>query len=69
MKKTLKLWMLQLIVLSIVSCTTDIADNPVVYTPFEQVLMETELFTDISQLTEPDEKHKDMVTDVKATLK
>jgi hypothetical protein len=47
-KKTLKLWMLQVIVLSIVSCN-DIADNPVVYTSFEQELTKTKLFTDIKE--------------------
>ena len=49
MKKTLKSWMLLVIVLSIVSCTTDITDNPVVSTPLEQTLTETGLFTDIKE--------------------
>ena len=49
MKKTLKSWMLLVIVLSIVSCTTDITDNPVVYLPLEQELTETGLFTDIKE--------------------
>ena len=49
MKKTLKSWMLLVIVLSIVSCTTDITDNPVVSTSLEQTLTETGLFTDIKE--------------------
>lgn len=49
MKKTLKSWMLLAIVLSIVSCTADIADNPVVNTPLDQELTETGLFTDIKE--------------------
>ena len=49
MKKTLKSWMLLAIVLSIVSCTADIADNPVVNTPLDQELTETGLFTDIME--------------------
>lgn len=49
MKKTLKSWMMLVIVLSIVSCTTDITDNPVVSTSLEQTLSETGLFTDIKE--------------------
>lgn len=49
MKKTLKSWMLLLaIALSIVSCI-DNQDTPVVYAPLNQVLAETELFTDIKE--------------------
>jgi hypothetical protein len=40
--------MLLAIAISIVSCT-DIFDNPVVYAPFDQVLTETEIFTDIKE--------------------
>ena len=47
-KKNLKLWMLLVIVLSIVSCT-DVADSPIVYAPLNEVLTETELFTDIKE--------------------
>ena len=49
MKKTLKLWMLLVMVLSIVSCVSDFTDNPVVYTPLNQVLTKTQLFTDIKE--------------------
>ena len=49
MNKTLKSWMLLVIVLSIVSCTRDITDNPVVNAPLSQVLAETGLFTDIKE--------------------
>ena len=52
MKKTQKLWMLLVIVLSIVSCndyTDNPVVNPVVNTPLNQVLAETELFTDIKE--------------------
>ena len=48
MEKTLKLWMLLVIVLSIVSCN-DSTDDPVVYGPLNQVLTETGLFTDIKE--------------------
>lgn len=49
MKKALKSWMLLVIVLNIVSCTVDTADNPVVYTSFEQELTATGAFTDIKE--------------------
>ena len=49
MKKIMKSWMLLVMFLSIVSCTTDITDNPVSYIPLEQVLTETGLFTDIKE--------------------
>lgn len=48
MKKTLRLWMLLAICLSIMSCT-DIYDNPIVYAPLDQVLTETEVFSDIKE--------------------
>lgn len=49
MKKTLRFWMLLVIVLSIVSCTTDKTEGPVVYAPLEQALTETQLFTDVKE--------------------
>ena len=48
MKKTLKLWMLLVIALSIASCT-DNSDNPVVYTTLEEALANTHLFSDIQE--------------------
>lgn len=48
MKKTLKLWMLLVIALSIASCT-DNSDNPVVYTTLEEALANTRLFSDIQE--------------------
>ena len=48
MKKTLNFWALLVITMSIVSCI-DVNDNPVVYAPLEQVLTETEIFSDIKE--------------------
>jgi len=48
MKKTLNFWVLLVITMSIVSCI-DVNDNPVVYAPLEQVLTETEIFSDIKE--------------------
>ena len=44
-----KTWMLLVVIaLSLVSCS-DSMDSPLVNTPFNQVLAETELFTDIME--------------------
>ena len=48
MKKTLNFGVLLVITMSIVSCI-DVNDNPVVYAPLEQVLTETEIFSDIKE--------------------
>lgn len=48
MKKTLKLWMLLVIALSIASCT-DNSDNPVVNPTLEEALANTHLFSDIQE--------------------
>ena len=48
MNKTLKLWMLLVITLSIVSCV-DNSDNPAVYRPLDEVLAENELFSNIKE--------------------
>ena len=53
MKKTLKLWMLLVIALSIASCT-DNSDDPVVYTTIEEALASNGLFSDIKE--NPDKK-------------
>ena len=50
MKNMLKSWMLLVVIaLSIVSCSDSTDDSPVVNAPFNQVLAETELFTDIKE--------------------
>ena len=48
MQKTLKLWMLLVLALSIASCT-DNSDNPVVNTTLEEALTNTHLFSDIRE--------------------
>ena len=48
MKKTIKLWMLLVIALSIASCT-DNSDNPVVNTTLEEALTSTGLFSGIKE--------------------
>ena len=48
MQKTIKLWMLLVIALSIASCT-DNSDNPVVNTTLEEALANTHLFSDIKE--------------------
>ena len=48
MQKTIKLWMLLVIALSIVSCS-DNSDNPVVYTTLEEALASNSLFSDIKE--------------------
>ena len=53
MKKTLKLWMLLVIALSIASCS-DNSDSPVVYTTIEEALVSNGLFSDIKE--NPDKK-------------
>ena len=50
MKNMLKSWMLLVVIaLSIVSCSDSTDDSPVVNAPFNQVLAETGLFTDIKE--------------------
>ena len=45
-----KTWMLLVVIaLSLVSCSDSTDDSPVVNAPFNQVLAETELFTDIKE--------------------
>ena len=48
MKKTLKLWMLLVVALSIASCS-DNSDSPVVYTTLEEALASNGLFSDIKE--------------------